>query len=123
MITNPNGKIKYSALFESVASFGAILGPVIGSVLYYLFGYFLMFLIVSIIVIAFLVPMMLTMPSNINENDESVISAELDSNSSYQIESNISYYKLLSDPLILLINIAQILLNAAFCYFEPILSF
>ena len=123
MIINSNEKIKYSAMFETFVSLGSILGPVIGSVLYYLVGYFLMFLIVGIMVLAFLIPMMLTMPSNINDNDESVISEDLDNDSTYQIESNISYYKLLSDPFILLLSLTQIILVCASCYFEPDLTF
>ena len=52
-----------------------------------------------------------------------MIEEDEDLDSQSEIESNISYYKLLSDPLIFLSLIAQVLFIAAFSYFEPLLSF
>ena len=123
MILHPDEKFKYSAMFESVISFGCALGPVVGSVLYYLVGYFLMFVVASIFLLIFVIPMVYTRPSNINMNDDSVQEEDQDLGSEYYMMADISYYKLLSDPLILLSCVAQVLLTAAFCYFEPILSF
>ena len=123
MILHPDEKIKFASLFESLLSLGGALGPVVGSVLYYLFGYFLMFAVVSLLFLVFIIPLIITMPSNINDNDESVIEEDDDLNSQSQIESNISYYKLLSDPLISLSLTAQVLLMIAYSYFEPLLSF
>ena len=123
MILHPDEQIKYSAILESLFSLGGALGPVVGSVLYYLFGYFLMFAVVSLLFLIFIIPLIITMPSNINDNDESVIEEDDDLNSQSQIESNISYYKLLSDPLISLSLTAQVLLMIAYSYFEPLLSF
>ena len=123
MILHPEEQIKYSAILESLFSLGGALGPVVGSVLYYLIGYFFMFVVMSIFFLVFIIPLIATMPSNINDNDDSVIEEDGDLDLRSQIESNISYYKLLSDPLILLSLIAFVLLVTAFSYFEPLLSF
>ena len=66
MILHPDEKIKFASLFESLLSLGGALGPVVGSVLYYLFGYFLMFAVVSLLFLVFIIPLIITMPSNIN---------------------------------------------------------
>ena len=123
MILHPDERIKYSSMFESMIGFGCVLGPVVGSILYYLVGYFLMFVIASISLSIFIIPMMVSIPSNINMNDENEIEEDQDLDSQSQIESKISYYRLLADPLIFLSIIAHVLLIASYSYFEPLLSF
>ena len=66
MILHPDEKIEFAAMFESFLSIGFALGPLIGSVLYYLVGYFLMFAVVSMFFLIFIIPLIITMPSNIN---------------------------------------------------------
>ena len=87
---NPNKRLQYLGIIESINGFGNIISPFVGSVLYSFFGFLYMFLIIGLIHLLFIPLIKLTKHNEVeisNVNDYKVKEIEAISNS----EPKLSY--------------------------------
>ena len=105
-------------------NFGNSIGPIIGSILYSLVGYLYMFMIIGSLFVLFIPLLKITMPSGVDDNQDTsdLIQNHQESSNENNFEE-ISYFKILTDPIIVLALLSQVLFSISFCYFEPVLSF
>ena len=86
-----------------------------------------MFIVTGSMYIVFIPFIIFTIPSDIDENNEATSKLVKDGDqmesSQVSIVHEISYYDVLTDPLILLIQTALIIVSIAYQYYEPVLSF
>ena len=83
-----------------------------------------MFLITGGTFLVFIPFLRLTMPERVNESDEVLM--ELTQNQESHDEdfnSEVTYYTIFSDPLMIALLIAQVILSIACNYYCPVLSF
>ena len=119
---NPNKRLQYLGIIESINGFGNIISPFVGSVLYSFFGFLYMFLIIGLIHLLFIPLIKLTKHNEVeisNVNDDEVKEIEAISNS----EPKLSYCKLFSEPSVILLSLTQCIVSVAYCFFEPVLTF
>ena len=102
---------------------GNSIGPVVGSILYSFVGYFYMFMIVGCLFLIIFPFLKFTMPPGIDENENTDDLVKNESLSTEEDSQEISYFKILCDPVILLAMISQVLFSISFSFFEPVLSF
>lgn len=86
---------------EALTRIGIGIGPVIGSVLYKYFGFIHLFLIYGLTHIIYIPLMILVSPDNIDSDstDTKSLVKDKDQESSTQVNSDISLFKILSNPL------------------------
>ena len=125
IIINHEQKVQYLGYYECMLNFGNSIGPAVGSILYSLVGYLYMFIIIGSLFVLFIPLLKITMPFGIDDDDENTSDLIQD----HQESSNgknfkvIRYFKILTDPIIILALLSQVLFSISFCYFEPVLSF
>ena len=124
IIINHEQKVQYLGYYECMLNFGNSIGPIVGSILYSLVGYLYMFMIIGSLFVLFIPLLKITMPSGVDDNQDTsdLIQNHQESSNENNFEE-ISYFKILSDPIIVLALLSQVLFSISFCYFEPVLSF
>ena len=99
------------AYIEICLCTGNAIGPVIGSFIYSYLGFLYMFLILGSVFLLYIPLMKFLLPNGIDEDDEDT--SELIENQHQDqdnnVEQQIGYTKLLSDPIILMLTITQTL--------------
>ena len=125
MITNSNEKVRYMAYIEICLCTGNAIGPVIGSFIYSYLGFLYMFLILGSVFLLYIPLMKFLLPNGIDEDggDTSELIENQHQDQDNNVEQQIGYTKLLSDPIILMLTITQTLTVIDSWYFEPLLSF
>ena len=73
VILHPEDKMAYVGYMESAMNIGSGIGPVIGSILYNLVGYLYMFLILGLAILVFVPLLKLSVPANIDNEDETTM--------------------------------------------------
>ena len=102
VIASKEEKEKYISILESVMGLGISLGPFIGSLLYSFGGYLFTFAFMALIILLCSLLVALTIPANIDkDNDETSTLIDPQNREDDQIVT-ISYFELISDPMIIL---------------------
>ena len=120
-IIEPRDKIRYMGLLEAASAVGEGMGPIIGSFLYKLVGFVFMFVILGCFHFIYIPLMMYFMPNNIDSDQEAT--TLIKSNTAVSEDSKISFFKLITNRLIIQCSISNFLAHIAYCYVEPVLSF
>ena len=102
VIASKEEKEKYISILESVMGLGISLGPFIGSLLYSFGGYLFTFAFMALIILLCSLLVALTIPANIdNDNDETSSLIDPQNREDDQIVT-ISYFELISDYMVIL---------------------
>ena len=101
---------------------GSSIGPAVGSMLYSLVGFQYMFIIIGSLFLIFIPLLKYTMPEGIDDKDGTTLEL-MENQSSNNDTEEVSYFKILLDPMILLTLISQVLIGISLSYYEPVLSF
>ena len=102
VIASKEEKEKYISILESVMGLGISLGPFIGSLLYSFGGYLFTFAFMALIILLCSLLVALTIPANIDKDiDETSSLIDPQNREDDQIVT-ISYFELISDPMVIL---------------------
>ena len=86
IILNYDRKMEYVGYYQWIISVGNSIGPLVGSILYSLVGYLFMFLIIGSLFLIFLPLIKLTMPAELNEENDSTANFVHDHNSDLDVK-------------------------------------
>ena len=102
VIASKEEKEKYISILESVMGLGVSLGPFIGSFLYSFGGYLFTFAFMALLILLCCLFVALAIPTNIDEDDNETSSLVDPQNRGDDQIVTISYFELISDPMIIL---------------------